>query len=903
MSVKDLQDFISADPLVLENGLCVRKVNLLKLSGDRKGRGRGAAPGAMPLPMGQPRTALVLDAEHCLDRLYGGCYPDWTCGGEWRNMMTFLATLLSSMHRANVHVAVYFNGAVEPSRFREWKEEQRHVKSRVKQVLNHLVRRGTPPPKAFWVPPTSLRTMLRLALRTLNITVLNSVDDHRLEMLGFCWENGYHGVLSDDGEIALFCPPRYFSAHSIKLSMTHDLLTTEFVVDEVAKYLDLNPNRFCLLGALLGCHLLPHQELEAFHQQLVPDLKDKQTKVPSERVIRAVVNYIRALPSIEDFEKIGSDVFGSPKDPRIKKIRDSLKYYQSGTRDGYAKLKPTIAAAKKKPGDNIKMASEENSNQATTSSGEEPAASAAQNGKKDRTKKKKKKEVGATTTTANLVERIALDLDELDIQELVSNSGSEEEQVNKKDSIQSEVKASEAGKYPSKSTVQSINIPDAPSEVRRIALERHRQGQMSPYICQILRRGEIKLPVLLEDSANPEHLHIHRLYQPLRQLVYAILFNLHHVNFNRKQAEEKIRVLKKKAADLKKQEKRPDLSDEAKEEIVQKAEEALKEAESLKSQPKAEFRVREWMPYNDYAVPDVVQAVELHWGVPTVQRLWFSTAAEDKEKRLRAFLSCMRCEDVQSLMVPANVPQHAIILGCVLRYIMTATKIPVLQKPELDAFLVTAFSPEIGNHKYLAEMTLDFVSPRGVQLATLFMEGVEMAILANDACGAPVPFEICLPTFFDGKLFHFKLHRAAAARNLLELCDGRVEMAGQIERMRAVILHGIQSVQPNPFGPGHGHMPLHAANGRGNVNGRSGGGRLIVAGAVVSQWENNRGGLAQQRLVRARNKDRKSTASKSQSRPKSQKSSTKSKEGATSSEGETPQINGNGDQPVEEEVN
>ena len=59
-------------------------------------------------------------------------------------------------------------------------------------------------------------------------------------------------------------------------------------------------------------------------------------------------------------------------------------------------------------------------------------------------------------------------------------------------------------------------------------------------------------------------------------------------------------------------------------------------------------------------------------------------------------------------------------------------------------------------------------------------QGVEMAIMANDACGAPIPFEICLPTFFDGKLFHFKLRRAASARNLMELCDGRVEMARQV---------------------------------------------------------------------------------------------------------------------------
>jgi hypothetical protein len=65
------------------------------------------------------------------------------------------------------------------------------------------------------------------------------------------------------------------------------------------------------------------------------------------------------------------------------------------------------------------------------------------------------------------------------------------------------------------------------------------------------------------------------------------------------------------------------LSEEEKSELRKKSEEALKEATDLSSQPKAEFWVREWMPYNDYSVPDVVNAVELHWGVPTVQRLWF----------------------------------------------------------------------------------------------------------------------------------------------------------------------------------------------------------------------------------------------------------------------------------------
>ena len=36
------------------------------------------------------RFQLVLDAECCLDRLYGGFTSDWVCGGQWNRMFKFL---------------------------------------------------------------------------------------------------------------------------------------------------------------------------------------------------------------------------------------------------------------------------------------------------------------------------------------------------------------------------------------------------------------------------------------------------------------------------------------------------------------------------------------------------------------------------------------------------------------------------------------------------------------------------------------------------------------------------------------------------------------------------------------------------------------------------------------------
>lgn len=303
-------------------------------------------------------------------------------------MLDFLATLLTTLQQSNVQLAIFMNGSLEADRFQEWRSSQMHLKDNVRKVLRHVHKRGTPPPKAWWVPPCAIQTMLRYALRTLNCSVvskhyklkekmnetstriclpspfslisqLNSIDDHRQEVISFCWENGYHGVMADDSEYAMFSPPRFFSAHALKMTFQYEVTTIEYVLDEMAKSLDLNPNRFCLLGALLGNHILPSKELKEFHMRLAPPetTVSGKHKVNFDRVIRAVVNYIRSLPKIDDFERIGTDVFGSDKDPRIKKLKSSMNYYQSMSQEGYTKHKPKHNKKNKKHAP-IKLATE-----------------------------------------------------------------------------------------------------------------------------------------------------------------------------------------------------------------------------------------------------------------------------------------------------------------------------------------------------------------------------------------------------------------------------------------------------------------------------------------------------------------------------------------------------------------
>lgn len=99
---------------------------------------------------------------------------DWICGGQWNRMLQFLHSLVQTLHAHNLHLAVYFNGALERPRMHEWVRNQLAARSNIYQVLRHLHTKGTPPPKVWWVPPSGLRTALRLALRHLKVAVVRS---------------------------------------------------------------------------------------------------------------------------------------------------------------------------------------------------------------------------------------------------------------------------------------------------------------------------------------------------------------------------------------------------------------------------------------------------------------------------------------------------------------------------------------------------------------------------------------------------------------------------------------------------------------------------------------------------------------------------------------------------------
>ncbi|KAM4721937.1 constitutive coactivator of PPAR-gamma-like protein 1 [Rhinophrynus dorsalis] len=913
MGVHGFQDYIEK-----HCPSAVVPVELQKLArGSLVGGGRQRAP--------QTPLRLLIDAENCLHRLYGGFYTDWVSGGQWNHMLGYLAALAKACFTGNIQLFVFFNGALEKARLHEWVKRQGNERQTAQQIVSHVQNKGTPPPKVWFLPPVCMAHCIRLALIRFHIKVAQSIEDHHQEVIGFCRENGFHGLVAYDSDYALCNIPYYFSAHALKLSRNGKSLTTsQYLMHEVAKQLDLNPNRFPIFAALLGNHILPDEDLAAFHWSLLgPEHPLASLKVrahqlvlpPCDVVIKAVADYVRNIQDTNDLDAIANDVFQhsqSRTDDKVSRFKRAVAYYRATNKPlsfppapypgrpnsfGYPGMMPPYqspqilnipqGSVQSKP-----MALHTPSHSGATGKGpspynlSEPAASHPTGGKSvpetnnynnippegkhtplyersspiNPAQSGSPNHVDSTTFPASSASSSSDNDETSGAANHVSGNKPGWDKKGKQSGKNSKKDTSDKAKAENSSPASSGNkitdkkpnspgcmqipcllsmptrnhmdittppLPPVAPEVLRVAEHRHKKGLMYPYIFHVLTKGEIKIPVTIEDEVNKDLPPAAILYRPVRQYVYGVLFSL---------------------------------------------------AESRKKTERLAFRknrmppehypviIKEWAAYKGKSpqTPELVEALAFReWTCPNLKKLWLGKAVEDKNRRMRAFLACMR-SDTPAMLNPANVPTHLMVLCCVLRYMVQWPGIRILRRQELDAFLAQALSPKLYEPDQLQELKIDNLDPRGIQLSALFMSGVDMALLANDACGQPIPWEHCCPwMYFDGKLFQTKLIKAIREKaSLIDLCDGQAEQAAKVEKMRQSILEGLHfsrqnhplpfppppampfypaAMYPRPFGP----TPPPPGRGRGFSGVQpipSQGGKLEIAGTVVGQWAGARRG-------------------------------------------------------------
>uniref|UniRef100_A0A4W6FAG0 Family with sequence similarity 120 member C n=1 Tax=Lates calcarifer TaxID=8187 RepID=A0A4W6FAG0_LATCA len=845
-------------------------------------------PGPMPPP--PPPARILIDADSGLQRLYGGYQTDWVCGGEWNAMLGYLAALSQAcLYQGGLELVVVFNGTLGKERWPEWARRAQGQRQTAQLIVNHVGSKATPPPRAWFLPPACLSHCVRLAMFRFRVRVVQTLEDHHQEVLSLYRDYGFAGLIAQDSEFALCNVPAYFSSHALKLSWNGKNLTThQYLLSEAARQLGLKTQHLPCFAALLGNHILPDEDLAAFHWSLLgPEHPLASLKVrahqlvlpPCEVVIKAVSEYVSSIKDLGNLDAIARDVFKQSqsrmedKVERFKKavehlllppshlssLLHSLLFYLFPTHffsypspspaqpqfppPQVPGLKPPYQNAPYGPGstplfqnppppsqdcndsltgkmgfsdwsapyDSTQGGSRLPNHHTGSQSGPSPSPSSSSDGDEPN-----------DSNANHLTDKPSR------WEDPAGRGGSASGDGSQGNGSGSNIPSLLSMATRSHMDITTPPLPQVSAEVLRVAEHRHRRGLMYPQIYHILTKGEMKMPVCIEDECNSELPPASLLFRAARQYAYGVLFSL---------AETQRRLERL----------------------------ALRKRAPLEVPP---VIVKEWSSgkAKSALTPELVPALCFReWTCPNLRRLWLGRASEDRSRRTRAFLACLR-SDCPALLNPAQVPQHLLLMCCVLRYMMQWPGGRILQRHELDAFLAQAVSSQLYEPDQLQELKVEKVDARGVQLAALFMAGVDTALFINDVCGQPLPWEHCCPWgFFDGKLFQSKLARAARDRAaLLDMCEGQEELVSKVEKMRQAILEGINLSRPPPpppplpppaflppamVPPFYPMPPLYPPRPMGvkSLPLSSGiqsippqGGKLEIAGMVVGQWAGNK---------------------------------------------------------------
>uniref|UniRef100_A0A7N9AZ27 Family with sequence similarity 120C n=1 Tax=Mastacembelus armatus TaxID=205130 RepID=A0A7N9AZ27_9TELE len=658
-------------------------------------------PGPMPPP--PPPARILIDADSGLQRLYGGYQTDWVCGGEWNAMLGYLAALSQAfLYQGGLELVVVFNGTLGKERWPEWARRAQGQRQTAQLIVNHVGSKATPPPRAWFLPPACLSHCVRLAMFRFRVRVVQTLEDHHQEVLCLYRDYGFAGLIAQDSEFALCNVPAYFSSHALKLSWNGKNLTThQYLLSEAARQLGLKTQHLACFAALLGNHILPDEDLAAFHWSLLgPEHPLASLKVrahqlvlpPCEVVIKAVSEYVSSIKDLGNLDAIARDVFKqsqSRMEDKVERFKKAVEYFSAASKPRSPNMGPTSFIWFKPPYQNAPYGSGSTplfhnppppsqdcndsltgkmgfsdwsapydstqggsqlpNHHTGTQSGPSPSPSSSSDGDEPN-----------DSNANHLTDKPSR------WEDPAGRGGSTSGDGSQGNGSGSNIPSLLSMATRSHMDITTPPLPQVSAEVLRVAEHRHRRGLMYPQIYHILTKGEMKMPVCIEDECNSELPPASLLFRTARQYAYGVLFSL---------AETHRRLERL----------------------------ALRKRAPLEVPP---VIVKEWSSgkAKSALTPELVAALCFReWTCPNLRRLWLGRASEDRSRRTRAFLACLR-SDCPALLNPAQVPQHLLLMCCVLRYMMQWPGGRILQRHELDAFLAQAVSSQLYEPDQLQEL-------------------------------------------------------------------------------------------------------------------------------------------------------------------------------------------------------
>lgn len=225
---------------------------------------------------------IVIDCESCIDRLYGGYFPEWHNGGMWNNSFRFFQEIKKFCRDSKIELILFFNGTTpELSDMQDWVEQQRMKRAKINKIFK--TNPGEFLHKNLWVEPIFLREQLIYftddtkyskeqkhlgKLRQETVRTFSSLKNHQKELLQFCKNYNIKYLLTDDMELMtllvvqegylepeetnLLKDLEIFSAKSFKLSHSGELFARKLDLRKLMHLINFNEKQFGWFSMLCG---------------------------------------------------------------------------------------------------------------------------------------------------------------------------------------------------------------------------------------------------------------------------------------------------------------------------------------------------------------------------------------------------------------------------------------------------------------------------------------------------------------------------------------------------------------------------------------------------------------------------------------------------------------------------
>lgn len=376
-----------------------------------------------------------------------------------------------AFQKAQIEVTAFFDGTLRENKRSapQWME----TRDRTLAVLKHIRKIGTPPPKVWWMPPSGLRTVLRTAMRTLNIPIVQTVTDHTMEIIAYYHEQQLDGVLGLSADYLIGNVSRFFSSHDLRLSYKGTLESKEFLTAKFLTNFSLTPDHLPYLATLFGGYtVMTEATLRKIYKKLGVAYGDE-----SEARIKRIAEIVRNSPTNDLTEFI----YKLELQDWQWELRESVEYYQRRGKFASGKIqlrkRVQIQTAFGKDGESGDVAKNKLGPAAVTPSTSRVAEVAL--------------ELASETIDNDEIGRKILQ----DVNKLVDGGDMEslelEEQLAGERVSADPQKSSKSVRGPKSN---SNFVYTLPSEILKTALLRHQRGMMDPRIVHLLNKKEIFLP-------------------------------------------------------------------------------------------------------------------------------------------------------------------------------------------------------------------------------------------------------------------------------------------------------------------------------------------------------------------------------------------------------------------------